>query len=97
MFGLLALGVRSFCIAFLVGFGVVLPGAVTLARAHHTSEHRHTAPSRTGASLTGLEMLRRRYAAGEFSDEAFEQRVERLLESEVDEPTRGAGTNTGSQ
>jgi uncharacterized membrane protein len=94
-FGLLALGIRSFWIAFPVGFGVVLPGMVALIRARHTGEHRNTATSRTDASPTGLEALRRRYAAGELSDEEFEHRVECLLSSETDGSTRSAGTDAG--
>ena len=83
-FGLLALGVRFFWVAFPVGFGVVLPGAIALANARHASKRRNAAASQTADSPTSLEVLRRRYAAGEISDEEFEHRVERLLKSEDD-------------
>ncbi|MEF8973574.1 MAG: SHOCT domain-containing protein [Haloarcula sp.] len=92
-FGLLALDVRSFWVAFPVGFGVVLPGAIALARTGPAGERRNATASRTVESSTSLEVLRGRYAAGELSDEEFEHRVERLLESEVDGPGRGPGTN----
>jgi len=94
-FGLLALGVRSFWVAFPVGFGVVLPGAIAMARSRRAGGRRNAAASRTAESPTGLEVLRQRYAAGELSDEEFEQRVERLLESEVDESGRGPSTDVG--
>lgn len=90
-FGLSALGVGSFWVAFPVGFGVVLPGALALTRARRAEDRRNDAAPRTADSPAGLEVLRRRYVAGEISDEEFERRVERLLESEVDRPTPGRG------
>ena len=92
-FGLLALGVRSFWVAFPVGFGVILPGAIAMVHSRRADERRTVADTRTEQSPTGLEVLRRRYAAGELSDEEFERRVERLLESEVDGPGHGIGTD----
>lgn len=91
-FGLLALGVRSFWVAFPVGFGVILPGVIAMTRARRTAKHQNAATP-TEESPTGLEVLRRRYAVGEISDEEFEDRVERLLESEVDEPNHRLGTD----
>lgn len=90
--GLMALGVGIFWVAFPVGFGVVLPGAIAIARSRRTGEYRDSGDTRTTESPTGLEVLRRRYAAGELSDAEFEHRVERLLESEADGPDHGYGT-----
>ncbi|WP_432764874.1 SHOCT domain-containing protein [Halobaculum limi] len=85
-FGFLALGVNSFWIAFPVGFGVILPGALAVAHNYRAEDRRNVDNTRTEESPTELEVLRRRYAAGELSDEEFEQRVEHLLESEGDRP-----------
>jgi uncharacterized membrane protein len=92
-FGLSALGVSSFWVAFPVGFGVVLPGAIAMAHNRRADERRNVTDTRTEQSSTGLEVLRRRYAAGELSDEEFERRVERLLESEVDGSSYGIGAD----
>ncbi|WP_440991497.1 SHOCT domain-containing protein [Haloarchaeobius baliensis] len=93
-FGLLALGVRAFWVAFPIGFGVLLPGAIAMARDRRGDEQRDVASTRTERPSSGLEVLRRRYAAGELSDEEFEHRVERLLKSEVNALDRGFGTDT---
>jgi uncharacterized membrane protein len=90
-FGLLALGVSSFWVAFPVGFGVILPGALAVAHNRRAEDRRSVGDTRTEELPTGLEVLRRRYAAGELSDEEFEQRVERLLESEEDRLNHGRG------
>ena len=92
-FGLSALGVDSFWVAFPVGFGVVLPGALALTHARRAGDPRTAIGPRTADSPAGLEALRRRYVAGEISDEEFEHRVERLLESEAEPPTRGRGND----
>ena len=87
-FGLLALGVESFWVAFPVGFGGGMPLAVGLAKYY---ESRRDAAGgdrgrgrRAGESDTdeALAQLRDRYARGELTDEEFETRVERLLETE---------------
>jgi uncharacterized membrane protein len=84
--GLLALDVDAFWVAFPVGFGVVLPGAVAVAHGRRADERRRDGDRReTGdrrATDARLAALRRRYAAGELSDGAFERRIERLVESE---------------
>lgn len=43
---------------------------------------------RTGASDDPLSVLRERYARGEITDEEFERRLDRLLETEPDELNR---------
>ena len=82
-FGLLAFGVRFFWVAFVVGFAGLLPMALGLVRLYENRRER-AAP---GADLTetenALEALRNRYARGEISEAEFEQRVERLLETET--------------
>jgi uncharacterized membrane protein len=82
-FGLMALGNPYFWVAFVVGFGGGMPLAVGLAKYYESRAEREE-PSRTGDSDTdaALADLRERYARGELDDEAFEARVERLLETE---------------
>jgi uncharacterized membrane protein len=80
-FGLMALGVPSFWVAFPVGFGFVLPAALATSRARRADDPPSL--SRTEESPTAVETLKRRYAEGELSDEEFERRVERLLEPDV--------------
>lgn len=79
-FGLLFAGVEFFWVAFPVGFGGVLPMSIGLARYYQQQS------ASSGASDTetedALETLRERYARGELSEEGFERRVERLLETE---------------
>ena len=81
-FGLLALGNPWFWIAFPVGFAGVLPAAIGFVRLY---ESRRTEESKETRSETedALETLRRRYANGELTEEEFEQKVERLLETET--------------
>ncbi|WP_410766255.1 SHOCT domain-containing protein [Haloferax sp. DFSO60] len=80
-FGLLALGNPWFWIAFPVGFAGVLPAAMALVRLYE-SRQREEAEA-TDETEDALATLRRRYATGELSEEAFEQKVERLLETET--------------
>ncbi len=82
-FGLLALGHSYFWVAFPVGFGGGMPLAIGLARWYDpqgdTNENTRMGHSETD---TALAALRDRYARGKLTDEEFEARVERLLETE---------------
>ncbi|AUV82700.1 hypothetical protein C2R22_14475 [Salinigranum rubrum] len=94
-FGAMALGVPYFWVVFPVGFGGVLP----LVVAHSLRTERDSdgsdgpgrslsdAPAETtdadGSTDEALRTLRTRYARGELTDEAFEARLERLLETET--------------
>ena len=78
-FGLLALGVEAFWLAFVVGFGVVLPAAVGLVEYDRSSGTRHAATDRNSEAEAALATLRQRYARGELSEAEFERRLERLL------------------
>lgn len=88
-FGLLALGVPWFWIAFPIGFAGVLPAVMGLVKLYERRRHRQTAPGsrRSEASASdakdALETLRERYARGELTDEQFERRLDRLLETET--------------
>lgn len=75
-FGLLALGIEWFWVAFVVGFGGVLPAAVGVTERRGGEGARHDGPD------DALATLRRRYARGDLTDAEFERRVERLLETE---------------
>ncbi|CQR50842.1 MULTISPECIES: SHOCT domain-containing protein [Haloferax] len=81
-FGLLALGESWFWVVFPVGFAGVLPAALALARIYE-SRRGDGADESTTETEDALEALRRRYATGELSEDEFEAKVERLLETET--------------
>jgi len=83
-FGLMALGQPYFWVAFPVGFGGGMPLAVGLARWYDSRRdaERGGPTERESESDAALADLRERYARGELTDEEFETRVERLLETE---------------
>ena len=91
------LGYDWWLAALLFGYIVVVPVVAMLfeddesesesAKSLETT-HEETANEREGKSPeptdeTPLETLRRRYAAGELSDEQFEHKLEQLLETET--------------
>jgi uncharacterized membrane protein len=80
-FGLLALDVDWFWLAFVVGFGVVLPTAVGLVEYDRRSGSQAAATDRDDEAEAALATLRQRYAQGELSDVEFERRLGRLLET----------------
>lgn len=68
--------------ALLVGYVVVVPLAeILFGEDEEQSEATETAP--TATDETPLERLRRRYAEGELTDDQFERKLERLLETET--------------
>jgi uncharacterized membrane protein len=90
-FGLLALGVESFWLAFVVGFGGVLPVSMGLLQHRAEGGRRagdHTGPTRHRETDAALAALRERYARGEVTDEGFERQVEQLLATESVEGAR---------
>jgi len=95
-FGLLALGVPWFWIAFPVGFAGILPMSIGLVK--YYEKQRADTESRTQQSdqEAALEDLRNRYARGELSDDEFERKVEKLLETESvdDAETFASGMET---
>ncbi len=76
-----ALGVESFWLAFVVGFGVVLPAAVGVVEYNQDSDTRNTTTDRESETESALATLRQRYARGELSEVEFERRLEQLLEA----------------
>lgn len=80
-FGLLAAGFEFFWVAFVVGFGGVMPIAVGLAKRAGVQRDRPDAGS-DSEQVDALDELRRRYARGDLTDAEFERRLERLLETE---------------
>lgn len=80
-FGLLALGVPWFWVAFPVGFAGVLPAAIALARLYESRDSDDA--TATSETEDALETLRQRYAEGELTEAEFEAKVERLLETET--------------
>jgi len=87
-FGLLALDVESFWLAFVVGFGVILPAAVGLVEYDRSSDTRQATSDRDSEAEAALATLRGRYARGELSEAEFERRLERLLETAAASPGR---------
>jgi hypothetical protein len=79
-FGLLALDVSYFWIAFPIGFGGGLPLAAGLVRWYESTDEDSAASD--DEQDKALADLRERYARGELSEAEFETRVERLLETE---------------
>ena len=73
-----------FWVIFAVGFAVVVPlVALALGETDAPTGTEPESPSdRTDEDETPLDRLKRRYAEGEISDEEFERRLERLLETE---------------
>lgn len=104
-FGLLALGNPWFWIAFPVGFGGLLPISLALAKLYESRESdrdrdrgdrsRDHTPSVDADESDALATLRARYARGDLDEEEFEQRLERLLETEnVDDARDYVGRRT---
>jgi len=79
-FGLLFAGVPYFWVAFPVGFAGVLPMALGLVKLDQSRQDGDDTPG--SETEDALETLRQRYARGELTDDEFERRVERLLETE---------------
>lgn len=80
-FALLAAGVSSFWIVFVVGFAGVLPMALAAVSLYEDRQERTSGES--SEDEDALAELRRRYARGELTELEFERRVERLLETET--------------
>ena len=79
----------GFWVIFIIGFAVVLPLVGILFDEDDESATGTDPPSdrnRGGEreKENALERLKRRYAEGELSDEEFERRLERLLETETE-------------
>lgn len=84
-FGLLALDVEYFWVVFVLGFGVVLPTSLGVVAVVWTDRESHDTRSAADDPRTPLDELRHQYARGEITDEEFERRVERLLETNDEE------------
>jgi len=99
-FTLMTVGFDYFWVAFVLGFGVVLPvatglsGYVSQSRKRQTDARTET-PARTEhGEDDALAALRQRYARGELSDAEFEHRVERLLETESPDASQSPFTTS---
>jgi uncharacterized membrane protein len=90
-FGLMALGVESFWVTFVVGFGGVLPLSVAALEYREATDDTPARAERSDADAA-LEELQLRYARGELTDEEFERQAERLLETEP-RPATGAAAS----
>ncbi|KAB1189181.1 SHOCT domain-containing protein [Haloferax sp. MBLA0077] len=81
-FGLLALGYWWFWIVFPIGFAGVLPAAIGLVKLYESRRREDESESHSETE-EALATLRRRYANGELTEAEFEEKVERLLETET--------------
>lgn len=80
-FGLLALDVEYFWIVFVLGFGVVLPTALGVVGVVWTNRESHDTRPAADDPRAPLDELHLQYARCEITDEEFERRVERLVET----------------
>lgn len=80
-FSLLALGVESFWVAFPVGFGAVLPLSLGVLHSRQATPAQTPGRQAERGDEAALDELRVRYAQGDLTDDEFERRVERLLET----------------
>jgi uncharacterized membrane protein len=81
-FGLLALGVESFWVTFVVGFGFVLPisiGTVAWLWPDEEATGREQADGEPGAAMAELRL---QYARGEIGEAEFERRARLLADHE---------------
>jgi len=85
--------------ALLVGYVVVVPLTELLYgepdEEAEAIEDAAPVPSSDSGDETPLEHLRRRYAEGELTDEQFERKLERLLETETLEGLEGSAATRG--
>ncbi|WP_255148643.1 SHOCT domain-containing protein [Halorarius halobius] len=84
-FGLLALGVPWFWVAFPVGYGGVLPLAVGIAKRRTAEEHRDP----DDGDDDPVTAAKRAYARGDIDEMELERRLDRLLDDDATD-LRGA-------
>jgi len=90
-------GFENWWVAFVVGFGFVLPAASMLAGNRSESSTSSADADETPTATTNdeetskddaMHEIRERYARGELSEQQFETKLERLLETETLEDAR---------
>ena len=88
------LGVSGFWMVWVLGFAVLVPLLSVLLGVEDDSEsdveQRGKTEVETSDGRDALETLRDRYARGELTDEQFERKLERLLETETIEDVEDA-------
>lgn len=106
-------GVENWWVVLIVGYAVVLPLAGILfgedeegeawtgeqTGQRERAEQTQSEPGRqdTTSDETPLESLRRRYAEGQLTDEQFERKLDRLLETETLEDVEEYGERASSE
>lgn len=91
-------GIDYFFLVWLLGYTVLVPIIAMLAEDHEGereserdtayetgTEKRSTQPQEDESVTDALSTLRERYARGELTDEQFERKLDRLLETETPE------------
>ena len=81
-FGMLALGIEWFWIAFPIGYGAILPLSVGLARRGVLSRDSGESAEETESDEDPLSALKQRYVEGDIDDEQFEAELERVVADE---------------
>ncbi|WP_251342281.1 SHOCT domain-containing protein [Haloplanus halophilus] len=91
----MALDVSAFWMVWVVGFAVVVP-IVSILRGtdESRSPDRSTVDRDDDSVDAALATLRERYARGDLSDEAFEAKLDALLETETPEAARRRPSRT---
>jgi uncharacterized membrane protein len=97
--GLLALfaGVDNWWVIFVIGWAVVTPLMGILFDEDEADEEHGTTTEPARETQDALDTLRERYARGELSEEQFERKVERLLETETIEDARDRVARSGGE
>lgn len=102
----LFLGFSWFWMVFVIGYAVVVPIVAVLTGAGDEDDEVDVADGRTGretastadrtpdSTVDALDRLRDRYARGELTDEQFERKLDRLLETETLEDAREYAART---
>lgn len=102
----LFLGFSWFWMVFVIGYAVVVPIVAVLTGAGDEDDEVDVADGRTGretastadrtpdSTVDALDRLRDRYARGELTDEQFERKLDRLLETETLEDARDYAART---
>lgn len=85
-FTLIALGISSFWVVFAIGFGAVLPASVKVAE--YYGEKQQSTDETQDSKENALEELKKKFINDEISEQEFEKRVEKLVQTGTVEDAR---------
>lgn len=82
-FTLMGLGFENFWVVFPIGFGAILPMTLKLFDSHNFENATRDEKQEVDSNEKDpIEELRERFASGEISEQEFERKVEKLVETE---------------